>query len=148
MAFRFPLETVLRLRQNLERQQELLLYKANQEVLGLKRQIEELDAGMAANAQRRCLQLQAGVSVAELQFDLLCDETLLRFRGALQARLAKAESARDSQAEAFRHARRRREAIETLRTHQLQLYRQHAARQDQRRADDLFLLRRTYLERS
>jgi len=148
MAFRFPLETVLRLRQNLERQQELLLYKANQEVLTVQRQIEDLDVAMAAHAQRRSLQLQSGVSSAELQFDLLCHSVLLESRHDLEARRARAQSARDAQAESFRQARRRREAIETLRSHQLQIFRQHEARQDQRRADDLFLLRRSYLQRS
>jgi flagellar export protein FliJ len=148
MAFRFSLETVLRLRQNLERQEELLLYKANQDVLVLKHQIDELDAGMAGNAHRQSVQLQAGVSAAELHFDLLCHATLLHWRDDLEKRFSKAQSARDSRAESFRRARRQREAIETLRNHQLQLYRQQEARQDQRRADDLFLLRRSYRQRS
>jgi len=148
MAFRFPLETVLRLRQNLERQQELLLYQANQEVLALTRQVQEVDAGLAENERRRSLQLQAGVTAAELQFELLCDATLMQWRVELERRLGKARKARDFQAESFRRARQNREVIETLRRHQLQLYRQHEARQDQRRADDLFLLRRSYMQRS
>jgi len=144
MAFQFPLQTVLRLRQNLERQQELLLYQANQEVLGVARQIAEVDAGMTENAQHRSRQLQAGVTGAELHFDLLCKTMLMRARDDLQRRLVQAQSARDCQAECFRRARQQREVIETLRHHQLQLYRQHEGRQDQRRADDLFLLRRTH----
>lgn len=148
MAFRFPLETVLRLRQNLEHQQELLLLKANQEVLSLLRQVAEVDAGLAENGRRKSLQLQTGVSAAELQFDLLCDATLLQLRRKLEALLTKAQTARDAQAESFRRARQHREVIETLRRQQLQLYRQHEARQDQRRADDLFLLRRSYKQQS
>jgi len=148
MAFRFPLESILRLRQNLERQQELLLYQANQKVFALTRQIEELDAGMTENARYESARLQSGVSAAELQFDLLCRSVLLQWRHDLATKLTEARSQRDAQAESFRQARRQREVIETLRRHQLQAYNQHEARQDQRRADDLFLLRRTYLERS
>jgi len=144
MAFRFPLQTVLRLRQNLERQQELLLHKANQEVLTVARQIADLDTGMAENARHRSLQLQAGVTGAELHFDLLCQTMLLQARNDLERRSAEMQRARDSQAECFRRARQQREVIETLHHHQLQLHRQREARQEQRSADDLFLLRRTH----
>jgi len=147
MAFRFPLESVLRLRQNLERQQELLLHRANQKVFALTRQIERLDAGLMENARSKSARLQSGVSAAELQFDLLCHSLLLKWRHDLETRLAEARSQRDAQAESFRQARRQRELIETLRHHQFQAYSQREARQDQRRADDLFLLRRTYLQR-
>jgi flagellar export protein FliJ len=148
MAFRFPLESVLRLRENLERQQELLLYQANQRVFALTRQIEELDAGMTENARYQSARLQSGVSAAELQFDLLCHAVLLEWRHDLETKLAEAQSQRDAQAENLRQARRQREVIETLRHHQLQAYRAREARQDQRRADDLFLLRRSFLQRS
>jgi len=37
--------------------------------------------------------------------------------------------------------------MDTLRLHQLQIYRQQETRLDQRRLDDLFLLRRAYLRR-
>jgi len=148
MAFRFPLESVLRLRQNLEHQQELLLYQANQKVFTLTRQIEELDAGMAENARHQSARLQSGVSAAELQFDLLCHSVLQQWRHDLETKLSTAQSQRDVQAESFRQARQQREVIETLRHHQFQLYQHRETRQEQRRADDLFLLRRTYLQRS
>lgn len=148
MAFRFPLESVLRLRQNLERQQELLLYQANQKVFALTRQIEELDGGISENARYQSARLQSGVSAAELQFDLLCHAVLLEWRRELETKRAEAERQRDAQAENFRQARRQREVIETLRRHQFQAYREREARQDQCRADDLFLLRRSFLQRS
>jgi flagellar export protein FliJ len=147
MAFRFPLESVLRLRQNLEHQQELLLQQANQKVLAITHQIEQLETTNAESAKRQLLQLQSGVSAAELQFDLLCQSMRMQLRHALDRKLAEAQGARDACFENFRQARRRREVVEAVHHNQLQLYRQHEARQNQRRADDLFLLRRAYLQR-
>lgn len=144
MAFRFPLESVLRLRQNLEHQQELLLYKANQAVITIAHQIEQLDTGMAENARERLLELQSGMSAAHLQFSLLRDSMLRQSRHHLEKKLSEAENARAACRESFRHARQQREVMETLRRHQLELYRELEARQEQRRTDDLFLLRRAY----
>jgi len=148
MAFRFPFEVLLRVRRSLERQQELRLQEANLRVAMLLRQIEDVHSGMENIEARRRPQLESGISAAELQFDVLCRSVLTQRRHALEKQLVEAEARRHSCAENFREARRQREVMETLRRHQLQDYHQQEARQDQRRLDDLFLLRRAYLRRS
>ena len=148
MAFRFPLETLLRVRQGLERQHELRLQEANQRVAMLRQQIEDTHSEMRNISARRQPQLEIGISTAELHFDVLCQSVLTERQHALEKQLVEAESLRHLRSEEFLQARRQREVIDTLRRHQLQDYQQEEARQNQRRLDDLFLLRRSYLRRS
>jgi flagellar protein FliJ len=148
MAFRFPLEVLLRVRQSLERQQELRLQEANLRVAMLRRQLEDVQRELENIEARQRPRLESGISAAELQFDVLCRSVLTEQRHTLEEHLAEAETHRHSCVEAFHQARRQREVMETLRRHQLQEYHQQEARQDQRRLDDLILLRRAYLRRS
>jgi flagellar export protein FliJ len=145
MAFRFPLEALLRVRQGLERQQELRLQEANHRVAALRRQIEDTLREKENIAVQRRSQLESGVSAAELQFDLLCRSALTARQDALEKQLVEAEGFRRRCSEDFQKARQQREVVDTLRHHQLQDYHQQEARQGQRRLDDLFLLRRSYL---
>jgi|SRR5579863_7508629 len=147
MAFQFPLEVVLRLRQGLERQRELLLQEANLRVAILRRQIADINSEIRNVLVRQQPRLDSGLSAAELQFDVLCRSVLVERRGELEKQLAAAEVLRNSRTEDFQQARRQREIMDTLRRHQLETYLQQEARQDQRIIDDLFLLRRAYLRR-
>lgn len=142
MAFHFSLDVVLRVRQGLERQQELLLREANRHLMTLEQQVEELNTSLLAAARQELQQLAAGLSAAELHFDLLCRSALLERRCVLEKDAVKARAARDIQAASFRQARQQREVIETLRQRQFGIYRQLEARKHQREVDDLFLLRR------
>jgi flagellar export protein FliJ len=148
MAFRFPLEVVLRVRQGVERQQELRLREANLRVATLRRQIQDVHDESENIAARRRPELESGASAAELQFDVLCQAVLTERRHTLENKLLEAEALRHSCTEDFQHARQQREVVDTLRLHQLHEYQQKEARQDQRRIDDLFLQRRAYLRRS
>jgi flagellar export protein FliJ len=148
MAFHFSLDSVLRLRRSLERQQELSLREANQQVTALQLRIDSVNAQLLERTTQGNLQLASQSSGAELQFMQLCRSTLLAQRSNLGKRLATAQAVRDSYVASFRQARQQREVLETLRQTQAQVYRQHEARQNQRRLDDLLLLRRAYLRRS
>lgn len=148
MAFRFPLEVLLRVRQGLERQQELRLQEANHRIAALRRQIEDVVGEVDEIIIRRRPQLASGISAAELQFDVLCRSVLTTRRDVLDKQLIDAEAHRSSCNADFQQGRRQREVMDTLRLHQLQDYNQQQARRDQRRLDDMFLLRRAYLRRS
>jgi flagellar export protein FliJ len=147
MSFHFPLEVLLRVRLILERQRELQLQEANLRVAMLRRHIAELDRegeNLIASLRRH---LESGLSAAELQFDDLCHSVLRERRRELERQMTAAETRRSLCHEVFRQARRQREVMDTLRCQKLETYRQQEARQDQRRIDDLFLLRRAYLRR-
>ena len=148
MAFRFPLEVLLRLRQGMERQQELRLQAANHRVAMLRLQIEDVRNEIGNIEARRDPQRESGISAAELQFDLLCRSVLAERQNTLQKQLVEAEAYRRARSEDFKQARLQREVMDVLRRQRLEDYRQEEARQDQRRLDDLFLLRRAYLRRN
>ncbi|MBZ5706042.1 MAG: flagellar FliJ family protein [Acidobacteriia bacterium] len=147
MAFRFSLQALLRFRKSVEHQQELLLQEANHQVALVRHEIESLDKRMAEIAVRGALELTSGVRAAELQFEGLCRSVLLEQRRQLEKVLAQREEIRVRHRQAFHHARRQREVVDTLRQHQLQLYRQQEKRKEQRSLDELFLLRREFLRR-
>src|SRR5579863_1186937 len=148
MAFRFPLEVLLRVRQGLERQHELRLQEANHAVAILRQQIENVHSEAENIVARRQPQFESGVSAAELQFDLLCRLALTERRRTLEKQLQETEALRQTRSQDFLQARRQREVLDTLRQHQLDEYEIQERRLDQRRLDDLFLLRRAYLRRS
>jgi flagellar export protein FliJ len=147
MAFRFSLAALLRFRQSLEHQQELLLQEATQNVLAARQRVEEAGRMLAAMAAENAGKLQAGVTAAELQFDLLCRSLAAERRQALEKQLAVCEKARAQRLQAFQQARQQREAVDALRRRQFELYHEQETRREQRRLDDMFLLRREFLRR-
>lgn len=148
MAFHFPLQTVLHLRESLEHQQELRLRAANQQVARVRHLIEQMDARRRELHGEQTKRLSSGMTAVELQFELLCDEELLRHRQDLEQQLTRLRQLREQQREVFYRARRARETLEALRDQQLRVYQKEAARREQRGLDDLFLLRRQYLRHS
>lgn len=147
MAFRFSLAAVLRYRQGLEHQQELRLHEANQRLLAARQRVEEAGRLLAAMAREDAGKLTVGLSSAELQFDLFLRSRAAARRLALEKQLAGCERARAECLQSYHQARQQREGVEALRRQQFELYRQEEARREQRRLDDMFLLRREYLRR-
>jgi flagellar export protein FliJ len=147
MPFRFPLESVFRLRQSLERQQELRLRAANQQVFKVKHIIEQLDQQLSQAQRQASKELNAGTTAAEVRFTLEKQSTLDNVRHDLERELARLSNLRDQQQRIFQEARRQRETFESLRDQQLREYERDQSRLEQRRLDDLFLLRRAYQQR-
>jgi flagellar export protein FliJ len=147
MPFHFALQAVLHFRRSIEHQQELRLRSAQQQVMRVQHLIEQMDARRQELYSEQSKQLGAGVTAAELRFELQCDAELLRHRAELAAQLVRLQHQREEQRKVFQLARRGRETLESVRDRQLELYEQKAARREQQRQDDLFLLRRQYLQR-
>jgi|SRR5579863_43254 len=148
MPFHFPLQTVLHYRQSMEHQQELKLRAANQQVARAQHLIEQMDLQRKELRSMEMEELSSGTSAAELQFGLLREAAMLRRQREFEQQLIRVQQLRDQQREIFQQARRAREMLESLRDQQLQLYKEDAARREQRSLDDLFLMRREYLRRS
>jgi flagellar export protein FliJ len=146
MPFRFPLQVLLHYRQSLEHQQELRLRAANQQVARVRHALEQLD-GRIRQTQTVCSQyLAGGTTGAELSFLQTTEGLLHAQRQGLEHELIRFEHARDQQERVFRQARRERETFESLRDEQFHDYERAQARREQRRLDDLFLMRKTYGE--
>jgi flagellar biosynthesis chaperone FliJ len=84
MAFRYPLQAILRLRQSLERQEEQKLFALAAIVVRLRGEIEWIEESRL-EARRSALirLLQAGLG-AELQFANVCDEAYAQRQNQLQ----------------------------------------------------------------
>jgi flagellar export protein FliJ len=147
MAFHFPLQTVLHLRESIEHQQELRLRAASQRVVRVEHLIEQMDLSRQELHSAQTQRLSAGMTAAELRFELLCEAELLRHRRELEQQLLRLQQLREQQREILQQARRARETLESVRDLQLSVYRKEAVRREQRNLDDLFLLRREYLRR-
>ncbi|HEY6764333.1 MAG TPA: flagellar FliJ family protein [Candidatus Sulfotelmatobacter sp.] len=142
MPFLFPLQSILHLYQSLEHQQELRLRAANQQVARVRHLIEQLNLRKQQNKLQQSRELQVGTTGAELEFERSMESALLSHRGELESELVRMQQLRDEQQRLFRHARRRRETLDTLREQKLLEYEREASRREQRQADDSFLLRR------
>jgi flagellar export protein FliJ len=147
MAFHFSLMALLRYRRSLEHQQETLLQKAAQSLAAAQQRLQEADRVLAAMASEDVGKLQAGVTIAELQFDLLCRSLAAGRRQELERQRLLQQEKHAQCLHSFQQARKQREAVDALRQHQFELYRQQEVRREQRRLDDMFLLRREFLRR-
>jgi flagellar export protein FliJ len=147
MTFRFPLEAVLHFRKSVEHQQELRLRAANQLVAKLRNRIEQLSGRIAELRNRHAQELGRGTSAAEMRFVLECEAILEQQRQAAARELTRLEALRNQQQKIFQQARRERETFESLRDRQLRNYEREAARREQRRLDELFLIRQVLLRR-
>ncbi len=147
MVFQFSLAVLLRFRKSIERQQEARLEHANQQATGLRRQIEDIERAVAEATANDAQELASGLRAAELHFSQVRREVLAERRAQREKELAVAIEIQSQRRLAFQTARQQREVVTSLRKRQLEGFREREARQEQRRLDDLFLLRRQYLRR-
>ena len=147
MPFRFPLQTLLHFRQGMEHQQELRLRTANQQVARVRHGLEQLDVRIRQTRTISSQCLEAGTTGAELSFFRTTEAVVHTQRQELEHELLRCQHLRDQQERIFRQARREREIFENLRNEQLRAYQRDQARREQLHLDDLFLMRKTYLER-
>lgn len=146
MPFRFSLQALLHFRQSIEHQQELRLRAANQQVARARHGLEQIDGRIRQTQTLSSEFLARGTTGAELSFLQTTESSLLDQRQELELELVRCQHVRDQQERVFRQARRERETFESLRNQHLHDYQRDQARREQRRLDDLFLMRKTYVE--
>jgi len=147
MAFRFPLASILRLRQSIERQRTLELQKANLQVARARERLAQLERYLSDAAQCDSRGLSAGCTAAELQFAAVLRENLVHFREELLADVGKFELLRQKALAAYHQAYRDREILETLRARQRRVYQQEQSRRQQQEQDSDYLLQRWHRDR-
>jgi flagellar export protein FliJ len=141
MAFRYALQSVLRLRQSLERQEEQRLFVIAARVAKLRAQIEELEEARQSAWRAAWDEMSTGTCGAVVQFAAACDSAASDVQTQLQAQLVEEERLRLEQLSVYQSARQRREVLENLRERQEAVYERDAAHREQERADDTFLSR-------
>jgi len=147
MTFRFALQVLLRLKESQEHQQRLVLEQANAKVQGCQLRIAQTDEKIEASKRVRQHSLEDGVRSAEILFLELCSSRLAGHRQEMEKELTQLRELRNTCLQTYQRLHREREALDTLRSSQLQRFHLEEARREQKQVDDFFLLRREHLRR-
>jgi flagellar export protein FliJ len=142
MAFRFPLATVLRYREIVEKREEVALEKVQMEIAQMHRRIEELDQAIAAAQQTREKQLRETISAFQLQAMLDAVKATAEKKAKLHEELRKLEQLRQERLTAYQAAHRGRRMLTDIRGRQKEAFELAADRKQQKMLDDLFAARR------
>lgn len=142
MAFRFPLQALLRFRESFERRERLLLELATREVVRTRRQVEDAKTDREGALEEMASHLKSGLAGVELQFEVASDSLRKRHIVVLGEQLEKLDTQRLSQLQAYQKAQKQRKILENLRDRQRALYRVEQERRAQQQMDERFLIRR------
>jgi flagellar FliJ protein len=141
MAFRFPLATVLRFRDNIEKREELALQKILQEIARTRLQIEQLSATIIQAQAARNKSLERPISAYQLQALVREIDAIIGRRKALIESLVPLQQKREAQMTVYQAAHRDRQMLSDMATRQRDAYEQQQARAQQKFLDDIFAAR-------
>lgn len=140
MAFRFRLDTLLRLRQNTERQETLRLQAIGRRLSAARKQYDDNLQNQRTFEAQYAEYIRSGTAASELQFMCECKEKLLIAASELQHSIVEIEREFAMQKEALTAERQKREVLETLRNREHESYLREQRRNEQKLADELFLM--------
>ena len=142
MPFRFPLATVLRVRESLEKNEERALQKIQLEMARVSHQIEELTAKIAKSHETREQAMAQPIPARDLHTLLWEVKAATEKKKALHHDLQILEQQRDEQIKAYQDAHRDRETMTDMSNKQRDVYEQEQTRAQQKSLDDIFIARR------
>lgn len=141
MAFRFTLEQVLRVRQSIERREELALQRAVLEVARVLRRIEELTEELAAANRKREEALKQPMQAYLLQGMDAEITAITEARQTMFDTLKIVQGQRDQQRKIYQAAHNGRQMLTDLEKEQRDEYELEEVKAQQRTLDDLFAAR-------
>lgn len=141
MSFRFPMASVLKWRESIEKREELVLQQVQFELTRVRRRIEEITEVLAKANQEREVALQNWMQAAELKG--LQDEMGAAddARKILVDTMAALRKQKEEQMAVYRAARVNRRMLTDLEQQQRETWEQEQDRKDQKRLDDVFTAR-------
>jgi len=142
MAFRFPLATVLRVRESIEHREERALQRIQLEMARILRQIEELSSEIAKAHDAQEVALQRPIPAGRLHSLLWEAQVAAERRKALFPVLKALEQQRDAQLKVYQAAHRSHETLISMLHEQRSAYELEQARTQQKYLDDIFMARR------
>jgi flagellar biosynthesis chaperone FliJ len=142
MAFRFPLAAVLRIRESLERKEQMLLEQCYQRLYLLQMRLSQVDERREGWQHGYEEKLTGGTRAVELHMLLDERQRMERQRKEILGQIAAAQEALTRQMQTYRAVRQQREIVAQLRKDSLEEYQRREQLQEQKLRDDLFLLRR------
>lgn len=138
MAFRFSLETVLRVRQIAEDREERLLSQILQQMAQCRQSLAELGVRRANLGLQRERSLEAKTSAAELLFLNAQMSVVEELQASGNRHLADLEKLRVQQLKAYEAAHCAQKLLATMREEHLDRFVAEQARAEQRQMDDRF----------
>ena len=141
MAFRFSLASVLRVRESIEKREEVALLSIQLEVARVRRRIDELTNEMAKAWQDREEALRRTIPANRLQTMQAEMNAAAEARQVLVDSLKTLKRQRDAQMKVYRSAHMGRQMITDLYKQQKSAYEQEQLRIEQKAIDSVFAAR-------
>jgi flagellar FliJ protein len=141
MAFRFSLASVLRVRESIERREELALQKAEHELARVRRRIDELTGEIAKAVDEREKALQQEIQAHRLQSMDAEISAAGEAKQTLLETLQTLQQQRDAQMKLYQAAYNGRRMLTDLSAQQKTEYEQEQDHAQQKRLDDIFASR-------
>ncbi len=139
--FHFPLISLLRVRQMLERQRYLTLQRANQRVAASQQRILEAASALRASQTAWIAEASAGVTSAELQFVRECECNCKLAIAQAQQEHSKLVAWAITEREAYLAMKRPTQVVEHLHDRAFDAWLLEESRREQQQVDELFLMR-------
>ncbi len=141
MPFRFPLATVLNLRENLEQKEARLLERRYVELSAAQGRLWEAEQNIVRAQEERAHQLSQGIPAFQLQLALSEETRLKQLRDDWQGKLQEAQTHLREQIEIYKRARQQRDTMEELRKRQAEDFQREQLKSEQQERDELHLMR-------
>jgi flagellar export protein FliJ len=141
MAFRYSLQSLLRVRQSLEHQEEQRLFAIAAVVARLRAEIDQFRLDNLEARREELRETDGSSSGASLQYAAFCGAAFDKVRKKLELQLEEAERKRLSQLRIYQASRQKSEILQGLRERQEAVYELELARHEQQAADEAFLVR-------
>jgi flagellar FliJ protein len=142
MAFRFSLQTLLRVREIAEEREERLLTQILAQISATRQELHTLEGQVQMLLERSERELASSIKAAQLNITYGHMRALEGMQKDVTGQLAKLESLRDQQMKIYAAARKNREVLSDLRESQLASFQYRQGRQEQALMDDNFSSRR------
>lgn len=141
MAFKFPLATVLRLRESVEKREELTMQTIQVEVARLRQSIDALSSDIELRFQNLQKRMEEPVEANQLQLDLSEINRSIEKRQDLLLALEVALHRHTDQSKVYRAAARARQTLTEMEAESRAAYDQKQDRIQQKFLDDIFVAR-------
>ncbi len=142
MGFRFPLATVLRVREIAEEREERLLKQILEQITLSQQSLAELEAQRRALRQRQESAWLRSTSATEIAASYDQIRRLRDLEASAREHLEKLLLLREQQMAIYKTAHQSRELLSTIRNERLEQYRTTQERREQSAIDDAFSSRR------
>jgi flagellar export protein FliJ len=141
VPFRFTLATLLRVRESIEKREEIALQRAEAESARVRQQIEAMTAEITRAGEAREMALREPIKAHRLQGMDAEINAAIAARSALIETLQTLKERRDAQLKRYQSAYSNRQMLTDLSTQQRNEYEQEEVRAQQKRLDDIFAAR-------